>query len=297
MKSITLCNGTVLGVASLSRTLPIVAVVLIALFVFVKPESTSGFTTFQRFLFWTLQIGLGLVGLVVVSHVWARLHSFKMGVVGFFVTGLAGAALLAPVYLIVEAYMPAVTEMPDDWLDHFANRGTFQAVIAEFIEVTPVFLSAWLAINLPLFLQKPIIGGNAKPPSPTVPPGGSPAVIATNDAEEFFSLLPEALGRDIVALSADLHYLHVHTTQGKCMVLYSLKRAADVLGDTGILIHRSHWASFAHIRRLNRKGQLLLCEMSNGLQLPVSRRKKKEVTSRFGDASKVVVMDKVRRRA
>lgn len=66
-------NLTVLGTASLSRSLPLVGGVLIALFVFVKPEATAGLGFVHRLTFWTLHIGLGLAGILAASALLARI--------------------------------------------------------------------------------------------------------------------------------------------------------------------------------------------------------------------------------
>ncbi len=74
--------------------------------------------------------------------------------------------MLAPVYLLLEGLAPPrLADEPDNWLDFFAMRGPIQSVIAEFLEVTPVFLAAWFAANLPLLVSRPELDES--------PPGGS----------------------------------------------------------------------------------------------------------------------------
>jgi DNA-binding LytR/AlgR family response regulator len=55
--------------------------------------------------------------------------------------------------------------------------------------------------------------------------------------------LPEALGTDVVLLTSDLHYLHVHTPRGRTMLLYNLSDAESQLVGKGIRVHRSHWVA------------------------------------------------------
>ncbi len=318
--TIATSNSTVLGVAPLSKTLPVVGLVLLALFVFVKPEATAGYPFLARLAFWALHIGLGLGSIVLASTLLrpAAMRRLPLAI-AVLITGLAGASMLAPLYVLLEALTPAdLVDPPDDWLDLFAARGPLQAVLAEFIEVAPMFTGAWFAVNLPLLLARvelagrppePPSGGDPSPGeggvgSPAHGPGRSAAPVAPateaaapadsvqqeDSPRGFLSLVPRALGEDVIALSSDMHYLHVHTTLGKCMVLGTLRDAAADLGDRGMLVHRSHWVAHGHVRRVLRGGSGWQCLMSNELRIPVSRRKQGEVAEWYGQAGNVVAM-------
>ena len=87
-------NSTVLGVASLSKTLPVVGIVLVGLFVFIKPEATAGYGFVERLLFWTVHIGLGLASIVLASLLLRPTLGRAMPLTAAIaVTGLAGAAI------------------------------------------------------------------------------------------------------------------------------------------------------------------------------------------------------------
>jgi DNA-binding LytR/AlgR family response regulator len=89
---------------------------------------------------------------------------------------------------------------------------------------------------------------------------------------DLLSRLPRRIGTDIVAVSADLHYLRVYTSSGEALILMSLGRAVEALGVIpGQKIHRSHWVALAHVLSLDNDGDRVLCRLKNGLQLPVSR--------------------------
>ncbi len=296
-------NSTVLGVAPMSKTLPVVGIVLILLFVLIKPEATAGLGFVSRLVFWTVHIGLSLGGLVVASALLrpASLRSIPLPL-AILATGLAASALLAPVFVLLEAVTPVgQAEAPDSWLDRFAAGGWPQAVLAEFLEFAPVFLAAWFAVNLPLLLSR--VSENDRPVPPADTPGDDPGPSASGGGggqaaarneddprERFLATLPKALGRDVVAVSSDMHYLHVHTTLGKCMVLGTLRDVADALGNGGLRVHRSHWVAHAHVRRIARRGSSWECLMSNDLKIPVSRRKQAEVASWYGSSGTVVKM-------
>lgn len=289
-------NLTILGVASLTTTLPVLGTVLVLLFVLMKPEATSGYPLPERLLFWSAHVGLGLVSILIASNlVRPQLVRNTPPWLTILLTGLVGAAMLAPVYLLLEELLPPrFADEPDDWLDFFAMRGPIQSVIAEFLEVTPVFLAAWFAVNLPLLLGR--LELDECPPGGSGGPGGtggersaarqSPQV---DEAEGgFYSRLPRAIGRDIILISSDMHYLHVYTPLGKCMVLGTIRDAAEQLGDKGLLVHRSHWVAHKHVSRLARRGRSLECVMSNDQRVPVSRRNQSKVNEWYGPSGNIV---------
>ena len=296
-------NHTVLRVASLTTTIPVVGGVLVLLFVLMKPEATAGFSFSERLLFWGTHVGLGLVSILAASHlVRPRAMSRLPAWAAVLIAGLAGAAILAPVYLLLESMVPAhLVAEPDDWLDAFAAKGPLQSILAEFIEVTPMFLTAWFAVNLPLMLGKPDFGDGppAGPPGPDNQTRSADAADTCNDAaSNLLARLPRALGRDIVLISSDMHYLHVHTTRGKCMLLGALRDAARELGEgTGMLVHRSHWVAHQHVQRLVRSGTTWHCQMSNGVRIPVSRRNRTRVAEWYGHSGNVVSLAPGKRKA
>jgi len=293
-------NNSVLGIAPLGKTLPVVGIALIALFVLMKPEASIGLSFFERLVFWSLHVGIGLAGIAAVSRLarprWYGRLPLSAALLFF---GLAGAAFLAPAYVALEHILPsAEAEMADSFLDRFAERGLAEEVIVEFLEVTPLFLAAWFAVNLPLLLAKADTGKKS-PDDPHGPDDGcsNPAEHAGADASRsdaaraaFLARLPRAIGQDIVAISSDMHYLHVYTTLGKCMILGALRDAAEALQDDGMLVHRSHWIAHEHVKRLGRKDANWYCEMSNGIRMPVSRRNRNVVADWYGRADNVVTL-------
>ena len=285
-------NLTVLGVASLSTTLPVVGAVLVLLFVLMKPEATSGFAFHERLAYWAAHIGLGLASLVMASKMLrAQLPGRAPQWLIVLATGLIGAAILAPLYLLLEGLVPAhLVDEPDDWLDEFAARGGLQAVIAEFIEVAPVFLAAWFAVNLPLLFGA-AESGSEPPQDPDEPADQS------KPEDDIRARLPRAIGSDIVLISSDMHYLHVHTTRGKCMLLGTLRDAARQLGETGMLVHRSHWVAHDHVQRLARRGRNWECVMSNDLRVPISRRNQQKAAEWYGRTGNVVSLTANKARA
>ncbi|MFN3230129.1 MAG: LytTR family DNA-binding domain-containing protein [Asticcacaulis sp.] len=96
-----------------------------------------------------------------------------------------------------------------------------------------------------------------------------PAPITDPDAA-LRTLLPRTLrGEVVLALSAEDHYLRVHTRHGEALVLMSLAAATDARSD-GFRIHRSHWVTRAAIDGVEAER----IRLWTGLTLPLSRHRK-----------------------
>jgi DNA-binding LytR/AlgR family response regulator len=49
----------------------------------------------------------------------------------------------------------------------------------------------------------------------------------------------------------------------------------------GAQIHRSHWVADAHVAHLRRDGDQTYCLLDNGAVLPVGRRRRAEIATRY----------------
>ena len=299
-------NGTIFGLWPLGRSMAIVGVFLVAIFVLMEPEASQGLGLVDRTVFWVVNIGLALGALYVASwlllpRIMHRLPAW----LALLVAGIAGAALMAPFGYLVELVQPESWQLVDDgdWLDRFEQRGVWQAVVAEFLEVGPQVLLIWMAINLPFLASKPTLNKPAGPDD-----SGSrhePVDVEKDEAgqyaeavrAEFLDGIPESLGTNVLAISSDLHYLHVYTDLGRCMILGSLQRAAEALGEEGMRVHRAHWVARNAIVKIVKDGQQWYCLLSNDLKVPISRRKKSMVGGWFGHNTKIVPVDSSRRGA
>lgn len=92
---------------------------------------------------------------------------------------------------------------------------------------------------------------------------------ATPDA--FLDRIPAKLGRRILALATEDHYLRVHTDRGEDLVLCTLAQAMAELGDAGVRTHRSWWVSRSAVEGFERDGDRTTLILPRGLRVPVSR--------------------------
>lgn len=100
------------------------------------------------------------------------------------------------------------------------------------------------------------------------PPGGAaPAQV------RFLDRLPGKLkGAEIYAVSAEDHYLRVHTSKGGDLILMRLSDAiAELEGLEGAQTHRSWWVARTAIESARRDGDKVALVLKGGAEAPVSR--------------------------
>lgn len=278
---------TVLGYKPISKTLLMIAAALTVLFTIVQPAASQHLGFWSRLLFWAYHIGVGLLAIACASWmIRQHLCSKYTRLWNICFSGFLGIIIALPFYVVVDALFNIPDFDDADWLDQLESSGLPGAVAAEFIEVAPTFLAVWFAINLPLFIAKPQV--NAPPPDD---PGSGPD---DEDKErqkleqlkaEFFEKLPAIIGKELVSISSDLHYLNVTTKGGSALVLGSLKTYAPALSELGLQTHRSHWVAKAYVRKVHVGGDNAYCMMINGDRIPIARSKRKAVKDFFGTAT------------
>lgn len=279
-------NGTVLGVAPMKTSLLVVAGLMSVFCTIVKPDISAGLAPLPRLVFWISHVSVGLMGILLASilirHFCPHRQFSLFITIGL--TGMIGALLATPALLLLETFFPKEIDL--DWLDRFGQLGWWQALLAEYLEVLPNLLLIWYLVNLPLLFNKPLLHQTPDNDEPDAPPPGEQAQREEELRKrraQLYEKLPEVIGRDIVAISSDLHYLNVHTLLGKFLVLGSLKHYAEAFGDEGVLVHRSNWVTKRHVVKVHISGEQAYCVMSNGLKVPISRSRRKQVKAIFGD--------------
>lgn len=109
----------------------------------------------------------------------------------------------------------------------------------------------------------------------TRPRAGTPAPApdATNaTSADPRDRLPGRLGRTVLCLQMEDHYVRVHTPQGSALVLMSLSQAMAGLKDVeGVQTHRSWWVARSGITGVVEDGRNLRLRLIGGLEAPISR--------------------------
>jgi DNA-binding LytR/AlgR family response regulator len=209
----------------------------------------SGVTT------WLLVVGL--VRLMLRLEVFDRWHTIARMV-------LAGALAAIPGALVVFAVEAALRKTPPMsallWLipNHAVLTISISIVIGLFV-------------NQRLRQQADAERARvADLPAPV--PATEPA------ATGFFRRIPPALGRDLLALEMEDHYLRIHTAIGSDLILLRLRDAIAELGEAaGLQVHRSWWVAHGAVQGSSRDGQRLNLVLRNGLEVPVSKTRREAV--------------------
>lgn len=244
--------------------LAVSGVVLTLLFVFLEPAPSQGLSPPMSALFWALHV---LVPLAILQAVQSALSGLWRGgwrrpALTILLAGAIGAGLFTPIAVLIDAAFGLADRHPGGAL-------LTRAVLAEeYANIAPPIMLVWLVLNYARLLRLPL------DPSPE-----DHAASAT-PAPAFWDRVPRKLGRELVALSAELHYLRVYTDQGDALVLYPFGRAVEELSAAqGLRVHRSHWAARAHLVTLQPRGQGGQLVLSTGLRLPVSRSYRADVVA------------------
>ncbi len=300
----------------LNRLVLYLTLCLALLFAVLEPEPSRGFAFGWALIFWLAHIGGGLLLALVAAkwltgRIWLRQWPALLQVS---LAGLIGSMAFAPLALGLESLLSVAPEAGplDDWMDDWELAGGWRKLVAEWLQLLPSYFSAWMLINaLPLvqlaerqrtFSDSLLAAGASEAASTVLPVGSQPIAVTqavpdqipaaaaqafsqTSPAlsgKDWLDQLPPAIGRRLLRIEADLHYLNVYTQGGRAMLLGSLAAVATELGPAGVRVHRSHWVAIDQVQRVLRNGQGWYCELRDGSRVPVSRRRAREVHERLG---------------
>jgi hypothetical protein len=197
-----------------------------------------------RLAYWAIAIGgcsilvHFFVGAVMSSEYLAGWRWLPKIVLGTAIAALPGATLIG--------VLERLLRNSDDAFDHF-----------------PWFWVCVVLLGIPVAAFQ-FMAGRSRNAAPLLrePLGNVP----------FLDRLPRHLGRDIVSISMQDHYVHVTTTRGSTLILIRFSDALkELAGYQGAQVHRSHWIAAGYARRLIRQGKRAFLELSDGRNLPVSR--------------------------
>ena len=146
------------------------------------------------------------------------------------------------------------------------------------LEIYPqvAFLNVVIAVMIGLFIERRLRSDadNERARVAALPTADKPK-DATLD---FFRRVPPALGRDLLALEMEDHYLRIHTALGSDLILLRLRDALAELGPArGRQVHRSWWVAEGAVASAERDARRPLLVLRNGLRVPVSKTFREQV--------------------
>ena len=228
----------------------------VAVLAWLGPFDTWGrLSLADRVEFWTLATSVNwLFGLVLGAA--AGLTFERRGVLAWAVAVVVGSAAAAVpgtavVWLLVAAYM-----------DHRMTG------IAEIVSLYSQVIAIHLVLNA---LVTWLIYGKSRE-------GGAPGEAASarpsaeTPAAPFLDRVPERLGRNLLHLHMQDHYVEVHTDEGSDLLLLRFRDALrEVEGIDGAQVHRSHWVARNAVAGVVRRDGRIALRLVNGNEVPVSR--------------------------
>lgn len=105
-------------------------------------------------------------------------------------------------------------------------------------------------------------------------------------APAWLETLPPELGRDLIFLQAQDHYLRAVTPLGETLVRGSIGEASEALGDHGIRVHRSWWVARSAIWRYSHPNGSPVIVLRTGQKIPVGRSYRRQVRSLITGANR-----------
>lgn len=241
-----------------------------------EPSASIGLDLPARLVFWLAHVASALFLFELVQIYLGRIAMSERlpPLVLVIVVGVVGAVLISAFNLLVldSVVFPAADLMDDEPI-------SISGFIDELRDSGVPSVLFWVLLNSPrliMIAQQKDAEDMTEQPSITSTPASPDLPDRPNEANqpllELLSRLPRRIGTDIVAISAELHYLRVFTRSGEALILMSFGRAVEALGVIeGQRIHRSHWVALAHIATLENDEGRVICRLDTGLELPVSR--------------------------
>ena len=246
-------------------------------------------------LFWALQIGVGLTILQTILYLMSRIDSKGRMPLWSLVamSGLCGSVVLAPIYWLIgeglmQQFMGFAETIDTDELRSVEQTLSWSALLEEWLEISGPVIAGWALISWPRLqgLLPPLVQKtNWSVDEPLAALSQDPKVIEVS-VRSWREALPKELGDDVIAVKSELQYLRVWTTRGAALVLGSLQEVEDEEGSAGMRLHRSWWVHARHVRTVGRRGEAAICELSDGREVPISRRRKADAIARFGDRAR-----------
>jgi len=246
-------------------------------------------------LFWALQIGVGLTILQTILYLMSRVESKGRMPLWSLVamSGLCGSVVLAPIYWLIgeglmQQFMGFAETIDTDELRSVERTLGWAALVEEWLDISGPVIAGWALISWPRLqgLLPPLVQKtNWSVDEPLVALSQEPKVIEVS-VRSWREALPRELGDDVIAVKSELQYLRVWTNRGAALVLGSLQEVEDEEGSAGMRVHRSWWVHARHVRTVGRRGEAAICELSDGREVPISRRRKADAMARFGDRAR-----------
>jgi len=203
----------------------------------------------QRFAYWLIIIPLNWLQIMAAAAALATAPVSR----GWSVFAIAAAAAAI-------ASVPAAFEV--HWLEQAFRPEVDKGPIG-LLYLYVLILSLAIVMPLAPFMLKRLLPAQA---------ADDAVAEALPVRAPFLDRIPPALGRNLLCIGAEDHYLRVYTDKGDDLILFRLSDAETELAALdGLRVHRSWWVSRDAVVAVNRDGRRVDLSLKNGLSVPVSR--------------------------
>lgn len=159
--------------------------------------------------------------------------------------------------------------IPVGTITWFMNTLVFDIPIEKYYSF-PQFIAYATAIAIVIVILNFLISNNKSPERP--------AAAKAIPQSPFFKRLPKHLGKTLISLEAQDHYVNVKTTKGNELILMRLTDAQKELETyPGLRTHRSWWVARDAVREIKRHNGKLELVLIDASVVPVSRANAKAV--------------------
>jgi LytTr DNA-binding domain len=264
-------------------------------------------------LAWSVQVPSGFCALGLVWHALSKwpISSAWPAFGRVLASAFVASALLAPLYLVTEfAVAWGLGLAFPDALPTTGLELTHEVAQEWFHMIFP-FIGAWVLVTMPalhkmspVLMQAPAVPNESSATvehskehasnwtqqsiAPTTEPSSTwQPSHAKPQLQAQALVLPEQIRGTWLAVRSELQYVRVWTERGNAMVLGSLGQVEQFFGSEGLRVHKSWWVSCQAVAEVKRQSAKAVLIMSNGLEIPVSRRKQQAVLQRLASDQKL----------
>ena len=220
-----------------------------------------------RYAFW---LGLTLVGVAAALAADAVLPRSRLLHLHLIRTGAVALVSALPMTFVVAWTMSLVQP---------GRVFTPQQLPALFVAVAAVQL---LVVYTTRASAPKAVGAEAHATVPAVQRPEAERVSAPTFPTALLSKLPPELGRDIIALETEDHYLRVHAAGGSALILMRMADAVVMLDpQLGAQVHRRWWVADGAVAGVRMDAQKLSLQLIDDRLVPVGRTFSAAVRARF----------------
>ena len=216
-----------------------------------------------RLAYWTAGFCLGMA-MFSLSIRWARLLAPRLDLPLWFASGAAVAVACAPLSAAIGLLFNGRYWRDGGWAARLEFYGDC------------LLIAGPATAGYILILKQASRGGGTAPQRPPLPSvaesAPAPAALTAPGASPLLDRLPPRLGRELIALQMEDHYVRAHTPLGSDLLLLPLSQAVEALeGVDGLKVHRSWWVARAALEGAAWEGRNLRLKLKGGLEAPVAR--------------------------